>query len=146
LDTSSPTFFDDSLLADRANWDCMLGHMNECQKARVRGFLRSGDFGSVDGPFGFGISDFCACGPPERIPALFNFGCQYLESLGFSAPGGCPGAAPAPVGSLINFGAFTFVAATIPGPCNAPFAPAGAGAPIRAAASPGAPGVCAKVR
>lgn len=146
LDTTSPTFFDDSLVADRANWECMLGHMNECQKARVRGFLRSGDLGSVDGPFGFGLSDFCACGPPERIPGLFNFGCQYLESLGFSAPAGCPGAGPAPVGSLISFGAFSFVAATIPGPCNAPFAAAGAGVPIRAAASPGATGVCAKVR
>jgi len=148
VDVTRIDFMTANTLAARAEMDCLLGNMDECQKARVRGYLRSGDLGSVDGPFGFGISDFCGCGPPERIPQLLSFGCQYMESLGFEAVGGCPGpTTPAPVGTGVNLGTFTFTSATIPGPCNQPFAAAAqGGAPFQAAAAPGATGVCAKVR
>jgi hypothetical protein len=151
VDVTRIDFMTANSVAARAEFDCLLGNMDECQKARVRGYLRSGDFGTVDGPFGFGISDFCGCAPPERIPALLSFACQYMESFPpeFQAVGGCPGATtPAPVGTTVNLGTFTFSSFLIPGPCNAPFAPAGAGAaPVRAAAAGGEPeGVCAKVR
>ncbi len=144
LDTSSPTFFDDSLLSHRAEWDCLMGSMDGCNKARIRGYLRSGDFGSVHFPPGalpapldgtnFGLSAYCACGPQSMTNTLFMFGTNYLNSLGFPNSGGS--------GST-----FSFVAATVPGPCNAP-APGGlgGGGGGGSGTAGGHPGVCARVR
>src|SRR5262249_37574554 len=108
VDVTRLDFMTANEAADRAEFDCILGKMDECQKARVRGYLQSGDLGSLSGPMGFGLSDFCACGPPDKIPTLLNVASNYLASLGF-------GNTVAP-----SFGTFSFVAATIPGPCNAP--------------------------
>ncbi|MBL9167083.1 MAG: putative Ig domain-containing protein [Verrucomicrobiales bacterium] len=132
-------FMTASRLAAEAELDCLLGKMNECQKARVRGYLRSGDFGSVDGPFGFGISDFCGCAPPERIPQMFNVASNYLSSLGFSPVGSAPG--------FVNFGTVTLVSEV---PCNQPFPvpPALAGPELQGLGGtlPPPAAVCAKVR
>ncbi len=152
LDSSSPTFFEDNVRANRAAMECLLGNLDECDKARIRGYQRSGDLGSVFFPPGalpppldgtnFGLSAFCACGPQATTNTLFMFGTNLLNSLGFPNSGGA--------GST-----FSFVAATIPGPCNAP-AGSGAGGSLEPAFQPAAngagsgtgagPGVCARVR
>jgi hypothetical protein len=135
-DVTRVDFMQANRIAFDARFDCLLGNMNECQKARIRGYLRSGDFGSVDGPFGFGISDFCACGPPERIPTLFNFASNYLNSLGFTT------GAPIPGG--FNFGTVDLLSEV---PCNTPFpAPTPKSASFTPPSPPPATGVCAKVR
>ena len=141
LDTSSPSFYDESALANRAEFDCMLGKMDECDKARIRGFLKSGDFGSVFFPSNavpfplsatnFGLSAFCVCGPAARTNTIFMFGTNLLNQLGFPVGGGTVG--------------FNFVGFELPGPCNAPFAPAGLSPASLIPASPGQ-GVCARVR
>jgi hypothetical protein len=125
-----------------ARFQCLLGNMNECQKARVRGYLKSGDLGSVDGPFGFGISDFCACGPPEKIPALFAAAEDYMATLGFTSSTPIPGG--------VSYGPVTLLSEV---PCNRSFAAAPGVAPAVTDAritspSPASPatGVCARVR
>jgi hypothetical protein len=132
-------FMTASRVAAEAELDCLLGKMNECQKARVRGYLRSGDLGSVDGPMGFGISDFCGCAPPERIPQMFNAASNYLSSLGFSAVGSAPG--------FVNFGTVSLLSEI---PCNQPFPvpPALAGPELHGFGGtlPPPAAVCAKVR
>lgn len=158
VDVTHVDFFNVNARLDRAELDCLMGKLDECQKARIRGYARSGDLGSVDGPFGFGLSDFCGCGPSEKIPTLFNFACQYLESLGFSSPAGCGGPTP-PLGFPVNFGTFDFLAATIPGPCNVPAVAGdgrvppypsnnggGIGGDTPPVSNAGGTGVCARVR
>ncbi|HKX60501.1 MAG TPA: hypothetical protein VJS65_01635, partial [Verrucomicrobiae bacterium] len=98
LDTSSPTFFDDSLRANRSEWDCLMGRMDECDKARIRGYLRSGDLGSVHFPPGalpppldgtnFGLSAYCVCGPQTSTNTLFAFGTNLLNSFRLPNSGG----------------------------------------------------------
>ncbi|HLH56506.1 MAG TPA: hypothetical protein VKY92_23170 [Verrucomicrobiae bacterium] len=136
VDPTQIDFLDLNILADRAEMDCLLGHMDECEKARIRGFLASSDAGSVffdtnavPWPLstnGFGLSDFCECGAPADIPNILAIGSNYLAALGF-AGGGV--SAPAP---------FSFVAAQVPGPCNVP-------GHIRQRTDT-IPGVCARVR
>ena len=139
VDVTRVDFMTANNIAGNAEWDCLLGKMDECQKARVRGYLKFGDFGTVSGPFGDGISDFCACGPPDKIPQLFNAASNYLASLGFSTN------AFDPTIPQLDFGPVSIVTEV---PCNTPFAAAsGPGFPFQAASSP-PPGaaVCAKVR
>ncbi len=143
LDTSNPNSFNEAVRANRAEMDCLLGNMDECQKARIRGYLRSGDLGSVFFPPGalpppldgtnFGLSAFCACGPQSVTNTLFSFGTNLLNALGFPGSG-----SPAPP-------IFNFLSASIPGPCNAP-ALSGGPAKSRSASKAAGPGVCARVR
>lgn len=134
LDVTHLDFLSANELANRAEWDCLMGKLDECEKARIRGYLRSGELGSLAGPMGFGLSDFCACGPPERIPTLFNVASNYLATLGFSSGGGG------------SFGSFSFVAATLPGPCNVPRATFGIKKTSVQPEALAPQGVCAKVR
>ena len=141
VDITRIDFMTANQVAAQAEFDCLLGKMNECQKARVRGYLRSGDLGSVDGPFGFGISDFCGCAPPERIPQMFNAASNYMTSLGFSPVASAPG--------FVDFGMVTLVSEV---PCNRPFPlPPSPSGPIPGLQDtqnnqPPPPAVCAKVR
>jgi len=135
VDPTQIDFQDLNFLADQAAIDCLMGHMDECQKARIRGFLASSDAGSVLFPTnavplplstnGFGLSAFCGCADPADIPMLFNFASNYLTSLGFGT--GAVGGAPV-----------SFQAAQIPGPCNVP--------PHIRERTDQTPGVCAQVR
>src|SRR5439155_17719695 len=105
VDITRVDFMTANQYADQAEWDCLTGHMNECQKARARGYLRTGNFGSLSSDqLGTGLSDFCACGTPAQIPMLLATADAYLAALGF--PGTTTPAPPT----------FTFVTATIPGP------------------------------
>lgn len=140
VDITRVDFMTANQIAFNAEFECLLGHMDECQKARVRGYLRSGDFGSLDGPFGsndnpsgFGISDFCGCGPAERIPQIFNAASNYMASLGFSPTSVAPG--------VVNFGTVDLLSEI---PCNRPPPPV----PSLQGDVPPPPGaaVCAKVR
>lgn len=137
VDVTRIDFINANQIAFDAGFDCLLGKLDECQKARIRGYLRSGSFGTVDGPFGFGVSDFCACGPPEKIPALLNAANQVMQSLGFSPT------AITPVS--ITYPPLTLLAEI---PCNqGPSLLAAGAGPISAAGGPPAgSAVCARVR
>ncbi|MBK7999158.1 MAG: putative Ig domain-containing protein [Verrucomicrobia bacterium] len=137
VDVTRVDFMTANNIAFDAGFDCLLGKLDECQKARIRGYLKSGSFGTVDGPFGFGVSDFCACGPPEKIPSLLNAANQVMQSLGFTPTAIAP--------MSITYPPLTLLAEI---PCNqGPSLVAAGGGNISAAGGP-APGspVCAKVR
>jgi hypothetical protein len=137
VDVTRVDFMTANNISFDAGFDCLLGKLDECQKARIRGYLKSGSFGTVDGPFGFGVSDFCACGPPERIPGLLNAANQVMQSLGFSPTTITP--------TSISYPPLTLLSEV---PCNqGPSLLAAGGGTISAAGDPppGTP-VCAKVR
>ena len=137
VDVTRVDFMTANNIAFDAGFDCLLGKLDECQKARIRGYLKSGSFGTVDGPFGFGVSDFCACGPPEKIPAILNAANQAMQSLGFTPTVITP--------TSISYPPLTLLAEI---PCNLGPSLLAAGAGTIAAAGSPPPGtpVCAKVR
>ncbi|HKQ38257.1 MAG TPA: CARDB domain-containing protein, partial [Verrucomicrobiae bacterium] len=136
VDVTRVDFMTANSISDRAAFDCIAGHMNECQKARVRGYIASGQFGSLLSPeLGFGLSGFCACGPPASIPNLLAAATAFMNVLGFSVT-----TAPSAPGVSV-------VTPTVPGPCSPPPpSPGGGVASLSIPPSNGATGVCAKVR